>query len=368
MTTQATESPPHAVCCDFSDDRAAKADGRFTRITAMVRSADRVVLAFLALIGGLLVFDTPQAIESLQFTGESLLGIAPFLLASVVLAAGLKASGADQSIARVFSGNPIQSIVAAAAFGGLSPFCSCGVVPIVAALLAARVPLAPVMAFCLASPVMDPEMFVLMAAETGMSFTMAKTAAAIGIGLFGGFTTHLLSAGGQFDDVLRPGVAGGCGTSCGTPDVLRRTDIQWAFWRQPERRSAFAKSAMETAVFLGKWLALAFALESLMVAHIPADWIASTLGTGAWWTVPAAALAGVPAYLNGYAAIPLVASLMDMGLGGGAALAFMVAGGVTSAPAALAVFAVVRAPVFGLYLALAFVGSVLVGYSYAAVL
>jgi uncharacterized membrane protein YraQ (UPF0718 family) len=359
---------PESGCCGAPARPAAASAAPLARAGRAVRAADRVVLVFAALIAGLFVFDAVQAVETLRFTADALWGIAPFLLISVILAAALKASGADDSIARVFSGHPVRAIFAAAAFGGLSPFCSCGVVPIVAALLAARVPLAPVMAFCLASPVMDPEMFVLMAAETGLSFTLAKTAAAVGIGLFGGLAVHALSGGGRFDDVLRPGMGGGCGTSSCTPDVLRRRDIVWTFWRDEARRGAFAKTAGQTAVFLGKWLALAFALESLMVAHVPADWIASTLGTGAWWTIPAAALAGVPAYLNGYAAIPLVASLMEMGMGQAAALTFMVAGGVTSAPAALAVFAVVRAPVFGLYLALALTGSVLVGVVYAAVL
>ena len=42
----------------------------------------------------------------------------------------------------------------------------------------------------------------------------------------------------------------------------------------------------------------------------------------------------------------------------------MVAGGVTSVPAALAVWALVKPRVFALYLALAALGSFAVGYSY----
>ncbi len=51
----------------------------------------------------------------------------------------------------------------------------------------------------------------------------------------------------------------------------------------------------------------------------------------------------------------------------GAALAFMVAGAVTSIPAAVAVFALVRRPVFLAYLAFGFTGSVLAGLSYGMV-
>ena len=77
-------------------------------------------------------------------------------------------------------------------------------------------------------------------------------------------------------------------------------------------------------------------------------------------------LVGVPAYLNGFAAVPLVGGLMDLGMVSGAALAFLVAGGVTSLPAAMAVFALVRRPVFLWYLACALAGSLLVGYAYQA--
>ena len=78
-------------------------------------------------------------------------------------------------------------------------------------------------------------------------------------------------------------------------------------------------------------------------------------------SIPLAAFVGVPAYLNGFAAIPLVSGLMELGMAPGAALAFMVAGGVSCVPAAIAVFALVRLPVFFWYLCLALAGSLIAG-------
>ena len=92
--------------------------------------------------------------------------------------------------------------------------------------------------------------------------------------------------------------------------------------------------------------------------------IAEWLGGGAWWTIPAAVAVGIPAYLNGFAAIPLMASLIDMGMNEGAAMAFMIAGGVTSVPAAMAVFALVRRPVFAWYVLLSLSGSLAAGILY----
>jgi hypothetical protein len=104
----------------------------------------------------LLFSDTTQVPETIKFVLVNLVQIAPFLGLAIGLAAYAKASGADGLIAHVFSGRLGFMIVAAALFGGLSPFCSCGVIPLIAALLAMGVPLPAVMAFWLASPIMDP--------------------------------------------------------------------------------------------------------------------------------------------------------------------------------------------------------------------
>lgn len=74
-----------------------------------------------------------------------------------------------------------------------------------------------------------------------------------------------------------------------------------------------------------------------------------------------ATMVGAPAYLNGYAALPLTSGLLQQGMSPGAALSFMVAGSVTSIPAAVAVWALAKPHVFGLILVLALTGSFAVG-------
>jgi len=329
---------------------------------ATVRGLDRPWLVLAILFAVLAASEPKQALESARFTADAFLGIAPFLAVSVALAAGLKAAGADNLIRATMGRSILGVIVLSAAAGTFSPFCSCGVVPLIAALLAAGMPVPAVMAFWLSSPIMDPEMFVLMWAALGLKFTVAKTVAAFGLGIGGGLATLALRRAGLFADPLRVGAGSGCG-SCGggTP---ASADVHWAFWREPERRAMFGAEAWAVGWFLVKWLLLAFAIESLMVAWLPGDMIAAHLGGGVGGAIPLAVVFGVPAYLNGYAAIPLVGELMAMGMAPGAALAFLVAGGVTSLPAAMAVFALVRPSLFLWYLALALVGSLIIGYAY----
>ena len=94
-----------------------------------------------------------------------------------------------------------------------------------------------------------------------------------------------------------------------------------------------------------------------MLAWIPAELVTQALGGTGLMPIATATLVGVPAYLNGYAALPLVGGLVEQGMAPGAGLAFLVAGGVTSLPAAIAVWALVKRPVFALYIALALTGS-----------
>ena len=325
---------------------------------------DRVWVALAAVFGAILILVPHQFTGSVGFTLNSLVSISPYLLASVAISAYLKAAGADRLIAKAFAGQPALMVVTASLFGALSPFCSCGVIPLIAALLSMGVPLAPVMAFWVASPLMAPDMFVLTAAELGLGFAVGKTAFAVGIGLMGGFGTLAAQRMGMFAQPLRERVSDG---SCAGGVVRNPQQTQWRFWRDPARRTVLVQSARETGVFLLKWLSLAFVLESLMVAYLPTELVGSWLGSESFWAIPLSVLVGVPAYLNGYAAIPVVAGLMDSGMGPGSAMAFMTAGAMTSIPAGIAVYALARKPVFVWYILIALLGSTLSGLLYQIV-
>jgi uncharacterized membrane protein YraQ (UPF0718 family) len=321
---------------------------------------DRVILALIVSMIILTLLSPQQGLESLKFMMDSITYIAPFFVLAVGLAASIKASGADKIIVRVFAGHPVKAIMLAAVFGALSPFCSCGVIPLIASMLAAGVPLAPVMAFWIASPIMDPEMFILTSAGISVEFALAKAGFAIALGLFAGFSVLLAQRWEWMRAALSAQILAtpSCGVSC---EPTRDTGIHWKFWTTPERNQLFRNEFVETALFLGKWLALAFFIESLMVAYISPDWIQRYTGGESLLVVPVAALIGMPSYLNGYAAIPLIGELMEMGMSNGAAMAFMIAGAVSSIPAAIAVFALVKRPVFLFYLFTGLVGAIVSG-------
>lgn len=315
-------------------------------------------LAFALIVLALVALDPAQLGPSFAKVTGALVSIAPFLAASILIAAWAGATGADNLIARAFTGAPAMMIAMGALAGGLSPFCSCGVIPLIAALLAIGVPLAPVMAFWLASPLMDPSMFVLTAGVLGLEFAIAKTLIAVGMGVMGGTIVHLLMKSGALVDPLREGIGNG---GCGGAKVRNPKPPVWAFWHDPARVVKFRTEATKTFLFLLKWLSLAFLLESLMLAYVPAELVTQTLGGNGVLPIVIATLVGVPAYFNGYAALPLIGTLMDQGMQAGAGMAFLIAGGVTSLPAAIAVWALVKFRVFALYIAISLGGAFAMG-------
>ena len=287
----------------------------------------------------------------------SFISTLPYIIFAILLIATLKAAGAETSIARIIQGNQTRMIVVAALFGGLAPFCSCEVIPFISALLALGAPLASIMAFWLSSPLIDPPTLLITAGALGWSYAVAKAAFAVGIGLLGGFSIKYLMQVGLFAKALKEVAPSGCG--CG-PSPLSGKPV-WRFWREPERRDNFCQEFMVNGLFLIKWLALAYVLEGMLIQYAPADLIARLVGGNGLVTIVIAALVGMPAYLNSYVAPPMLAGLTEQGMSAGAAMSFMVAGGISSIPAMAAVWSLVRQQVFLAYIGLGLVGAILSG-------
>jgi len=319
---------------------------------------DKVWL-FAALIPvAIALFDPNELGDILVFVAKAFGQTAIFITLAVGMVGYLKATGAETLLAKAFEGPQLRMIVFAALLGGLSPFCSCEVIPFIAALLAVGAPLAAVMAFWLSSPLMDPAMFTITGGEIGWDFAIAKTFAAVGLGIFGGLGTMIFAKSAVFTDPLKEKPAvGGC---CGVKKPFSGAPV-WRFWTEEARVKTFRDTVLENALFLGKWLLVAYFFEALMLTYVPAEWIAGVLGGQGLGPIALGALVGMPAYLNGYAAVGLIDALLAQGMAPGAAMSFVIAGGVSSIPAAIAVWALVKPRVFAAYIGYAFTGALIAG-------
>ncbi|MCH2163198.1 MAG: permease [Marinovum sp.] len=317
-----------------------------------------------ALPAAVAVFDPTQFGPVMDKATAAFVGTLPIIVFAVTLLAYFKSAGAEAMIARAFEGRQTQAIFMASLFGGLAPFCSCEVIPFIAGLLALGAPLPAVMAFWLSSPLIDPPTLLITAEALGWPFAVAKALSAVALGLAGGFVLRAAMATGAFSNPLKARKSSVC---CGCSPSPFDQKANWMPWTEGSRRQMFKDQWIENAVFLCKWLALAYVLEGLLIAYVPAALIVQLVGGEGVGPVIVASFVGMPAYLNGYVAPPLLAGLIEQGMQPGAALAFMVAGSVSSIPAMAAVLSLVRMPVFVTYLGFGVIGAIASGLVFGMV-
>lgn len=164
---------------------------------------------------------------------DGFLRILPYVLLTIPIAVAVNVSGAAKHIRKAFAARPIPAIVLATLVGAFSPFCSCGVIPVVASLLIGGVPIAPVMTFWIASPSMDPEMFFLSVAMVGWDLALWRLTATLVLSLGAGLITHLaIQRGWITQPVLLSQIA------------ERKSSLMSSLWSAAQRAlSAFRRSS-----------------------------------------------------------------------------------------------------------------------------
>jgi uncharacterized membrane protein YraQ (UPF0718 family) len=306
------------------------------------------------------------------------------------------------------------SIPATVAFGAFTPFCACGTMAVVLSMLATSLPWGPVMAFLVSSPLMSPEEFVMMSGILGPAFAVAVAAASVLLGLGSGYATHVIEKKTRFlDNQLRfapakeaAGAAGcGCSTGgnhgnpalanaaccaqeadgeceeddCGSGEAVGGCGCGAVALQQPSGAAAnfFGKYRIDQvlkAVFdigvkrILPFFALFAGIGYLINQFIPTTWISALFGSHNLFAIPIAAVVGLPLYVNGDSSIPLLQSLMQSGVSGGAMLAFMITGPGTSAGVLAGIATIMKKKAIALYMAYLLAGAIAMGYAYQLIL
>ncbi len=354
-----------------------------------------------------------------DFMVKAFIHIWPYLVITIPIAVAVNMSGASKHIKRAFDAGPIAAILLATLVGAFSPFCSCGVIPVIAALLIGGVPLPPVMAFWIASPSMDPEIFFLSVGTIGWDLATWRLIGTLVMSLSAGFITHaLMQTGWISSDILKrktgfrvsqkpsrikqiglsltsnfktlfsfkaeslfPVQASACCTeesvtviqiqssmthaetknqeSCTTDNSSESCgcSAEESFWKK------LSKESMDATLMVIKFMALAFFLEALIILYVPQEWITSIMGKDNSWAIFTATFLGIPVYTSNLSALPMVSGLLAQGMSPAAGLAFLIAGPTTTLPAMAAVWTLVKHRVFILYVSFSLVGAMLLGYA-----
>ncbi|MFI1062828.1 permease [Streptomyces spororaveus] len=321
----------------------------------------------------------------------------PFLLISVVVASAIPVYIGAERLSSWLRRKTLYAVLGAVVLATLTPFCSCGTTAVVLGALASSVPWAPVVTFMVSSPLTSPEELVLSIGLFGADFALTFFVAAIVIGLFAGLVTWLIEKTGWLDgqarltsteaekkaeesccsddaqdDVSGGGVSapagGGSGGGLARTALLNRpiapapAPVEVSLvkrWKLDEFGRELRITSKRLAIYF-----LAFAsLGYLLINSIPTAFLTDYLGGDSIFAVPLAALIGIPVYLNTDGSLPLVATLMQGGMGPGPALAFLMTGAGTSVGAISGMLLIARWRVVALVVGILFTGAVVLGYT-----
>lgn len=287
----------------------------------------------------------------------------PFLAISVAAAAALKVYVGTERVAAVLSRRVGVATGAAVLLAALTPFCSCGTTAVILGGMAASAPWAPLIAFMVSSPLTSPSELVFSAGLFGWPFAWFLFGGTIVLGIGAGVVGALLDRAGWLRGQARMSPESCDGTCTAPQPVSIGPGAVAAAELQPTRLHRFGRELLVQGRKLGILFLGFTAVGYLLIEAIPTAWLTDSLGGSSPMAVPLAALIGLPAYVNTEGSLPLVAALMDGGMGVGPAMAFIVTGAGTSIGAITGLLVIARRRVVGLVVALLFAGAILLGWA-----
>lgn len=236
--------------------------------------------------------------------------------------------------------------VVAAGIGGITTFCSCSTVPILAGLLQAGAPIGLAFSFLLASPLVNELAVMLLVGLFGVKiaglYVVFTLASAVVMGTFLGtlgLEAHLkdvdlLAGGGQAvaSDGGRSVSGAGDGSACGCGSPHDGRPGEKRRWSHTDRIRRAASETRTFSVDFFPYLVLGMAAGAFIHGFVPEGVMTQYFGAGNPLAVPLAAVAGAPIYVSMSAMLPIAAALSEQGIPIGTVLAFVVGGAGVSIP------------------------------------
>ena len=200
--------------------------------------------------------------------------------------------------------------VLAASLGIVTPFCSCSAVPMFIGFVSAGVPLGVTFSFLISAPMVNEVALGLLFALVGWKVALTYLAFGLGVAIVSGWIIGRLHLEHWLEDWVRNIRSGAADLP---PEDLTVVD----------RIKAGIEAVKEIVGNVWPWIIAGIAAGAFIHGYVPADLLASIMGRGAWWSVPAVVLIGIPMYSNAAGIIPVVTALLAKGAALGTVLAFM---------------------------------------------
>lgn len=273
--------------------------------------------------------------------------LAPYLVGGILIAAVINTFAPRDRFARILQIHKWWMLPISGLVGLVSPACTYGTVPIFVEMIKSGAPMAPAATFLIASSLVNPQMFLLTAGALGMWVALAQAVGSFAFAVAIGILISRAAARGV--DLESSEIkAARKSEEERSPHTHKHQPHNGHSSKHHHKHAMMRKLAwprrllanvLDLAEFVGFYFVLGTVVVSLAAEFIPSGAVIAAVGEGKWWAVPFAAVVSIPTYICGGGTIPFIARAQAMGMGVGAALAFLIVGPATrvTALSALAV-------------------------------
>ncbi len=279
------------------------------------------------------------------------------LLTLVVFAMGVVRSFFSPERTRAMLAGKREGIgnVLAACLGTVTPFCSCSAVPAFIGFVVAGVPLGVTFSFLIAAPMVNEVALGLLLGLVGWKVALIYLVFGLAIAIVAGWVIGWLHLEHWLEDWVREVRAG----TAEIPDTRLDT---------VDRIKAGLEAVRDIVGRVWPWMLAGIGAGALIHGYFPGELLASIMGRGAWWSVPAVVIIGIPMYSNAAGIIPVVEALLAKGAALGTVLAFMMSVIALSAPEMIILRKVLTVRLIAVFTGVVAAGILAVGFLFNAIL
>jgi len=200
--------------------------------------------------------------------------------------------------------------VLAASLGIVTPFCSCSAVPLFIGFVSAGVPLGVTFSFLISAPMVNEVALGLLFGLVGWKVALTYLAFGLAVAIVSGWIIGRLHLEHWLEEWVRNIRSGAIELAPEEPTVV-------------DRIKAGLDAVREIVGKVWPWIIAGIAVGAFIHSYVPSDLLATIMGRGTGWSVPAVVLIGIPMYSNAAGIIPVVQALLAKGAALGTVLAFM---------------------------------------------
>jgi uncharacterized membrane protein YraQ (UPF0718 family) len=296
---------------------------------------------------------TSHLIMAATLAWSQVLQLGPYVAGGILLAALLGRLDLPRRWGRRLAQRSAGAVIGAACLGGSSPLCTYGTVPVLVELLRGGAAPGPALTFLVASSLLNPQLFVVMAGGLGLPLALAHTGGVLLLSVPVGLLARRL----RREAFLKKGVL----PPNPTPSPLPFPPTSEGRGGVGGRKGGLLSHLLRLTETVGLYFVVSVILAALLQTLVPSEWVSSLLGADRWYGVLLAGVLGVPFYACGGGAVPLIAGLLALGMSPGAALAFFLAGPATRLTSLAALGTLLNRQALATYVVYVVVGATLAG-------